>query len=90
MAQDILLSLNVPVKCSSNNFLLLDGFEGVELIGFGRLFDNKNLAESTFSNFFVKLKRRQCDRFGLVVDDKLVHFEDIFASVLSCGFDFFL
>jgi hypothetical protein len=50
--------LNVPVKCSSNYLLLFDGFEGVELIGFGGFFDNKNLAECTFSNFSVKLKGR--------------------------------
>jgi hypothetical protein len=58
MAQDLFLSLNVPVKCSSDNLLLFDGFEGVELIGFGGFFDNKNLTKRTFSNFSVKLKGR--------------------------------
>jgi hypothetical protein len=58
MTQDLFLSLNVPVKCSSNHLLLFDGFEGVELIGFGGFFDNKNLTKRTFSNFSVKLKGR--------------------------------
>ena len=58
MTQDLFLSLNVPVKCSSDNLLLFDSFEGVELIGFGGFFDNKNLTERTLSNFSVKLKGR--------------------------------
>jgi hypothetical protein len=56
MAQDVLLSLYVPVKGSPDDSLLFDGFKGIKLVGFRRFLDDKDLTECSFTNFFVKLE----------------------------------
>ena len=56
VTQDVFLSLDVPVKSSSDDFLLFDGFEGIKLVRFGGFFDDKDLAECSFTDFFVKLE----------------------------------
>lgn len=80
--------MNVAVECSTDDFLLFDGFKSVELVGFRAFFDNVHLTECSLTDFLVEFERGKGDGLGFCVQHQAVQFENVLAAVLLGGFGF--